>query len=234
MIWLLDFDGVIVDSRDECALATWNAGASVDFRTLTSLPKGWLEWFRGVRRFVRPAGEYGVLYDAWTSGDRILDEVGFHSRCNPEAVKQFAEKFHAARRRHQEDDPAGWLALHRLFDEASVLTRPTSQSAFLVTNKDGDSVRRLLKALLPQWTPRDIYAREQGLDKADLVKQLCAAQGWELQHPDLLFVDDHPDHCRDVAQTGVQVRLAGWGYWRGIQLADSTLSVMTDLCEMDS
>jgi len=75
LLW--DFDGVIIDSIDECLLTSYNAylqyqGISNGFiETLEDIPKYYREEFYRARKYVRPAGEFFVLYKAVSDNIKI-------------------------------------------------------------------------------------------------------------------------------------------------------------------
>ena len=80
---LLDFDGVIVNSIDECLLTSFNAfqqfentGVSVDDLSNIALPCQ--RYFNSNRNFVRPAAEYYLLHRAYTDNIEIIDSKSYH------------------------------------------------------------------------------------------------------------------------------------------------------------
>ena len=56
--YVLDFDGVIVDSVDEAALTAYNAICDALLIELSKLPQHYLEIFRTNRSIVGPAAEF--------------------------------------------------------------------------------------------------------------------------------------------------------------------------------
>src|SRR3989304_782079 len=81
LLW--DFDGVIVDSIDECLLTSYNAYLQYQrisngfIEKLEDIPKYNREEFYRTRKYVRPAGEFFVLYRAISDNIKIESYVIF-------------------------------------------------------------------------------------------------------------------------------------------------------------
>ena len=60
-VYILDFDGVICDSIDECMLNSYNTFNNTNVVNINDLPKKYVSYFYKYRYHVRPAKEYFIL-----------------------------------------------------------------------------------------------------------------------------------------------------------------------------
>ena len=123
-IVVMDFDGVICDSTEECVVAAWNAwvrGGREDFVAWPDeeLPGAILQWAaRPALNFVRTAGEYLVLLDSRTGdGQPIGGEAEYDQRVagRLDQVQAFAPLLFAARQHLRSATRRTWLNLHTIY-----------------------------------------------------------------------------------------------------------------------
>lgn len=215
----LDFDGVICDSMDECLLVAVNAyrrrqDASHRWLGLESLDSGLIQRFRRCRFLVRPPGEYWLLVHFLVTQEGLLDADTFarwQVRFAAE-VQDFETRFFALREERRQTDLQGWLDLHRRyapFDQGYALLRQRA-TLHIVTTKDTRSVELLGQRWSLGIDPEHCWARDRIPSKAEAIRTIAQQAGAPCG--DIFFIDDHPDHLRDVAATGAQVFWASWGY----------------------
>ena len=65
-IYILDFDGVICDSIDECMLVSYNSFNETNLINIDDVPCNFRSYFYKYRYHVRPAKEYFLLCKAFT------------------------------------------------------------------------------------------------------------------------------------------------------------------------
>ena len=70
-VLVLDFDGVICNSIDECLLTSYNTYFGEKYKSLTSIPKDNKDFFYKHRQYVRPAREFSLIHKAFA--DSISD-----------------------------------------------------------------------------------------------------------------------------------------------------------------
>ena len=218
-ILILDFDGVICDTTEECLVAAWNAWLGYTGR------EGWVtapeqlpaiagEQLRTLRPYVRTAGEYLVLLQALEAGTAVKSQADFE-RCGERfgaALAGKAERFFAARARHRREAPRQWLALHRVYPGIAAALPPLLArfDAYMVTGKDGETVRILLEASDLTFPADRIFDREAGRDKLAHVRAIARRRHCPLDQ--VWMVDDNVIHLLPVQAAGAHVLLAGWGY----------------------
>ena len=219
-ILMLDFDGVICDSRIECLLVAYNAYCRLtrrcrEVRTPEGVePQVWALLMRD-RYLVRPAEEYYLLVEASMDGGVTLTQEEFGKRKDRrvQAMKSFRPLFFEVRREVMQDRPKQWLAWHRPYPEFCDhwQKRRPSDEAWLVTTKDALSIDRLLTYCGVEIPPARRWTAERvGATKAVALGEIVRREG--IQPQDCIFVDDHLEHLKDVAILGSQCYLATWGY----------------------
>ena len=215
----LDFDGVICDSMDECLLTAYNAchrfqGSSAWADDVSKLDPGFVTRFRRLRYLVRPAQEYWLLVHWLYTYTVDLDQSRFDALKveYSNVLAKFEPVFFEARCNLRAANPTMWSALHRLYPEFvdgwdRVRTRC---SMHVVTTKDALSVQHF-NQLWGLGIERDrLWTKERMCSKPSAIQQIARWAGCPPTH--VVFVDDHPDHLREVSATGAQCYWAAWGY----------------------
>ncbi|GCD48356.1 HAD family hydrolase [Streptomyces paromomycinus] len=209
----LDFDGVICDALDECALVTW-LGERPHDRTVTGpgqlerLPGAFTERFRTVRDYSRLLDHFLVAH--LPEADSITSQSDFDqlfSSLPRERVERFTTAASAAREWFRAAEPDFWLGLHTLYPGVPELLRHAG-TVVIVTAKDEPSVRSILRRHGLEQTVAEVFGECR--HKAAAIQEACARRGLPLDA--VTFVDDNLSNVRKVAAMGVRARWAQWGY----------------------
>ncbi|WP_157253288.1 HAD family hydrolase [Nonomuraea typhae] len=209
-----DFDGVVADAFEECALITWlGAGgrhpwAPGSARRL-KVPTAFLSRFRTVRAYARTLDHFVVAHLPQADqvrGRQDFDRI-FHALPEPR-VRAFTRAASAARARIRTEEPDYWLGLHTLYPGIAGLLRRHAGAIAIVTAKDEPSVL----AILDRYGLEDTVAEVVGecSRKADAVRELCVRHG--RTPAEVTFLDDNLPNVRAVAATGARTLWATWGY----------------------
>ncbi len=211
---VVDFDGVIVDALEECALVTWlgvhppAAGTPVS-AYLDALPDGFARRFARVRDYSRTLDHFLVAHRA--AAGNISSQADFDrifAALTPATVRDFVAAATAARQRCRTEEEPFWLDLHTLYPGVDDLLRRHAGAVAVVTAKDAESVRVILRRRGLGDTVVEVIGECARKDEA--VRDLCARH--RVPPRDVLFIDDSLTNVRRVAGTGVQTRWATWGY----------------------
>lgn len=215
----LDFDGVICDSVDECILTATNAyyrfeGNPAWSDDLSKLSVEYVTRFRRLRYLVRPAREYWLLVYWLNTQAGDLDQTQFDAlkREYTDTLVKFETVFFETRDELRKANPARWFAWHRLFPEFIIGWEELRGrcSAYIVTTKDLRSVQSF-NELWNLGLERDrLWTREGSCSKPSAIVQIARLEGCAAA--DIAFVDDHPEHLREVSATGARCYWAAWGY----------------------
>ncbi len=228
----LDFDGVIADSAPESFLVACTAfremrpGSPLAGRLPVAAP-GRLRppspedpvfrAFLAGMPLGNRAEDYAVQLLALERGLEMPDQEAhdrFKAGLDPEWLAAFHRRYYEVRRRLQDGDPEGWLALIRLYPHVAATLPGLSRSWTLAiaTARDRESVDRILarhglSALFPGEL---ILDKETGVSKAAHLRTLAGRT--EIAPGRIVFVDDKVNHLDAVAPLGVRCALATWGY----------------------
>jgi phosphoglycolate phosphatase-like HAD superfamily hydrolase len=211
---VLDFDGVICDALEECALVTW-LGAHPPQRDrpvstyLPVMPRGFRERFRTVREHSRVLAHFVVAHRPMSA--HIATNARFRilfGAIADEYVRDFVVGATAARTRCRVEEAGTWLGMHTLYPGIAQLLRAHAEAVAVVTAKDADSVRAILEYHGLGDTVGEVFG--ETASKADAIRELCARH--RLRPEQLIFVDDNLGNALQVAATGAKVRWATWGY----------------------
>ena len=217
----LDFDGVICNSMDECmrvafgAYEEWRTGVPTPLSVETALPAGFDEYFRTYRYLVRPAEEYWLIVRAYQEGGAPLLPQEF-ARLAGDAQPQlteFAPIYFRTRERLRDSSMERWLGLHAMYPEFGEGWIQLRRQAlcYIVTTRDRESVSRLLSMLDVDIPAERRWTKERSGGKPAAILDIAGECG--RKPSEILFVDDHPGHLRDVRSTGAFLFWAAWGFW---------------------
>ncbi|MFB0517091.1 MAG: hypothetical protein ACETWG_10895, partial [Candidatus Neomarinimicrobiota bacterium] len=81
---------------------------------------------------------------------------------------------------------------------------------FLITTKDQASIKHFNHHWGLGIPAKNIWTQERALTKGEIAARILKKSRNEPEN--LLFVDDHPDHLKDVSTTGARCFWASWGY----------------------
>lgn len=217
-VYCFDFDGVLCDSMDDSLLTSYNAYFQRETKSVTEIDPALRNFFYKHRYLVRPAEEYYVLYHAFEKGERVVGEDRFLELKAglTREMKDHAERFYACRKRAKQD-LNHWLGLHRLYPECADFLDRRKDGFFIVTNKDRDSVVALARhhGYLNRVT--EIYSREIGINKRELLEKLMESHGLNPSTRRIIFVDDHQGTLGELKMLSIDVYLAAWGYTKAVE-----------------
>lgn len=215
----LDFDGVICNSVDECLITSWNAfqswrGNEKLISSSEEISASYLSTFRAARHVVRPAREFGLLWTMIEAGVTNIDDCVFASAKQTHSIdwNGFEQRYFEQRNRFRKNDPEGWLALHSQYPQATAIWHQLVELApiYIVTTKDSESIRWFNQHWRLGIPENRYYTHNTGLNKHDSVMDILRRNHCPPER--VYFVDDHPEHLKDVAPTNVNCRWASWGF----------------------
>lgn len=224
-ILALDFDGVIVDSIEECLIIGHNAysrhtGRGRAIARSEAMAAGIAIESRRLRNFIRYGEDYVFIFQALESGKPIATQAGFDdfmkSQTHLRAV--FRERFYKERERFFSHQRAIWLSLNPLYpgmDRFLARFEPKSR-LFIITTKNTDYVHpvlhhhgiRLTESHVLQATPQ-MTKRKHMMEIMDL---------YSVSPSRIHFVDDQVDTLMDARDSAFHCYLAEWGYTNADQI----------------
>jgi hypothetical protein len=213
MIKFLDFDGVIVDSIDECYAVSCETyyGSSV-FQYDKDIYKELFYKFRGL---VKPASEYCCLHKSieeyLLKGADSVDEI-FHRNVNEFSRNEadiFEKNFFYTRLLHQENNFLAWIEMNPLTEFGKLLVGRENNDIYIVTTKNKSAVESILKHY--NISVAGIYANDEiksAGNKGSLINGIMDLQNEKKS----MFLDDAVEHLMTVSDDRVRCYFADWGY----------------------
>lgn len=210
---VLDFDGVICDSVEECFASSWTAYHELVRGEPGATPApGSREAFAGLRPFVRSGEDFVFIHEIIDRGLRVDSQASFDeaARTGGDAERaRYRELFYRARTEFLARDRAGWLALNRVYPHvASALSRlPPSAPPFILSTKRPGFIAEILAAHSVTIDPARIVWSDAEPKLVTVEKLRASADA-----PRALFIEDQVDAIIGNANPLVNVFLATWGY----------------------
>jgi len=212
IIYILDFDGVICDSIDECMLTTYNSFKDTNIINISDVPNHFRKYFYEYRYHVRPAKEYFLLCRAFAENIDLSTSNFEEFRKLYENEMNNFESIFFQKRFELKKNIELWLSYHKIYEHANQFISSITDRIFILTTKDYDSVNILASHFGFIKKIEDIYSREISSDKAILFENLFKKHKSLLNSKRIVFVDDNEFHLASVSQFPIQLYFASWGY----------------------
>jgi len=217
---VLDFDGVICNSINECMLVSHHSyygNIISNLNELAEIPINQKKEFIKYRYLVGPAYEYFYLWESIKLKNKTKEKVDvFFNRqvknIKPKIKNKYLNIFYENRKKLKNYNINQWIKLNPFYLGISdALSKKINlNNIFIVTSKDYESVNDLLIANNIQISSSHIYSYEKSLDKKILFKMLIDENNIEVNN--INFIDDKLSHLENVLSLGIKCYLALWGY----------------------
>jgi len=210
---VLDFDGVICDSVEECWVSSWRAYHERFLGRAPSPPSpGNRTFFRSLRPFVRSGEDFVLIQHLAERGSAPTDQAEFDGEWEKPGLPsrgRFKDLYYQARTELYERDPAAWLAMNRIFPHVPRALSGLSPAVplFILSTKKAQFVTATLQANgLAVPAARVLYS--EGEPKLSAVERLMR----ETTAAEAVFVEDQVDALRANRNPHILTCLATWGY----------------------
>ena len=217
---VLDFDGVVVDSIDECFYRTVDAYRCVMGEL--DLTEAFQSLFFKHRYLVGPPSDFFFLVEAIlsylntespTQDVKHLFDIKRHSgsTAKEDFTQKFRHAFYNSRRQAIKNDDKAWCAQHRVFSNVlPILSQVSRLDTFIATMKDRESVIKLIRYFNLDIIENNILGDDYGRDKSLHINEILRRTN--VIPSDITFVDDNLEHLSEVRPLGVRLAFASWGY----------------------
>jgi FMN phosphatase YigB (HAD superfamily) len=211
-IVVMDFDGVICDSIDECLVASFHAYYDLQG---TSAPAGGpaarRDTFARMRVFIRSGEDYVLIQQLIDRGIEVRDQGQFDEQVRAagrQEMARFDELFYSGRRALMERDRDAWLAMNSIYPRSrEVLEASVGKPLYILSMKRPEYIHEILKHEgIGFCAEQVLYSGEKG--KLSLVEKLRADGGFARA----ALIDDQVAHLLGGPFPLVSVYLASWGY----------------------
>lgn len=217
---VLDFDGVIADSINECFLISYWAYKGVekikpDMLNIDDVLAK--ELFTKFRYLVGPGHEYYFLLktiygNLGRSNDGFLDLYKKNRKTYQHEARAFCERFFRIRKHVQTHLLGQWLRLNPLYQGIDKVIKKAllKNVVFIASTKDEASVNLLLKEKGLDISPENILGKSFSLNKREQLEEIIRRSGERTEN--VYFVDDNLTYLIRVRSLGINCFLASWGY----------------------
>lgn len=219
---VLDFDGVICDSAQECFAASWTAFHELLRREPAGpAPADARHAFRELRPFVRSGEDFVLIQQLVFLARAPRSQAEFDQEwARPGAPDRmrFRNLFYQARVELRNRDPGAWLAMNRIYPHVPAALRRLSPDAprYVLSTKKPEFVVPSLEAeALP--IPRESVLYSEAEPKLVTVERLLA----QARITEAVFVEDQIDAIRENRNPRIRTFLAAWGYVQKSWLAET-------------
>ena len=218
-ILALDFDGVVVDSIEECLVVGYNAlaiqqGRNERIQRLDELPPETVKEARRIRNFIRHGQDYVFIHLGLQEGAKIQNQQDFD--CFLEENKtlnaDFRRQFYTERARFINEEPDVWLALNPFYPGMQEFLEDfqSKERLYIITTKLKENVQALINTRNINFLSDNILSADQKLSKPQIIARLLSVN--RLKPMLFHFIDDQVDTLIKCKSTGVNLYLARWGY----------------------
>ena len=215
-----DFDGVIVNSIDECLITSYNAYYFMKdknhdlVRNIKEIPKTNKDVFYKLRKYVRPAGEYFIIYFCIDNNIIISDYQQFETliKSHFEVCKQYQYFFFRSREKLMKDNLENWLQFSNPYKEVAAVWNKLSKHFvfYIVSNKNKKAISRLLQYYYLAINEANIYGADFSSRKTDIIKHILVKT--DIASHLVHFIDDNYHHLSDMVEQQINCYFAAWGY----------------------
>jgi phosphoglycolate phosphatase-like HAD superfamily hydrolase len=218
---VLDFDGVICDSIEECFASSWTAYHVLHRKDAgRQVPPGTREEFARMRPFIRTGEDFPLIQELLANGETVKDQAGFDAAARArgsEKMQLFRALYYQARTTLLEEHREQWLSMNRLYPHMARALKFLLPSApfFILSTKKTSFITEVLDAAgIAMPVDRILFTEHE--PKLVTVERLRAEGGF----PEAYFVEDQIDSISFNTNPLIKVRLAAWGYVREEWLAE--------------
>lgn len=214
---VLDFDGVICDSRAECLVTSFNAYNKFNNNkhnrlfTQVGIPESLREIFFKYRFLARVAKEYKLLWDLILNGRPIDANLPLIKQVHAEEneLNSYHTIFYDERFSWMDFDIESWLHHNPLYPGVAqkIISWQNQHCFWIVSAKDSHSITTILQANSISIDKNMVLGSETG-DKPDHFRRLRLLN----IEADIIFIDDNLENLLLVQDLVTTPYLALWGY----------------------
>ena len=221
-ILVLDFDGVICNSLDECMFSAYNAYLSINNRpnkinNLNEINKLTKEEFYRLRPFIKSGEEFILSFFIINKGIKINNHLEFNKICieNKDKLTKYKDALYKERDLLLKENNSLWLNLNPLFEISKFIKQEiTHNNIFILTTKRAEYVSKILQHNNINFPKKNIISSKPE-DKIKNIKTLLNKKNVKPSH--FYFIEDQIEFLLEAKNLGVNVCLVDWGYINGDQ-----------------
>ncbi len=215
---ILDFDGVIADSVNECLLSSYNAYLSYieedkEFFSIDDIPKNYVDKFKKLRPKIRYGQDYLYIHHILKKELKITTQKQFDTFIDDHKDLNdiFYSLYYQARNRFISNHRPKWLQANPLYPGIKdFLDSLAPQDTYICTTKESSFAIEILHGNHIYLLEDNIFQAKGDLTKDQIITKILQENDYDVTNS--IFIDDHIHMVQSVAQTGIRSILACWGY----------------------
>ena len=214
MLYALDFDGVVIDSINECLYTSYAALTRLKMSLGNAIPakpnSHEMSLFKLNRGLVRPSRNFYPLWEWILKGPEhefSISDFEFFAAGFGDELNEFEDLFHNYRSEEIRHSPGSFVEKNPLYAGVKEIWNDLPRPLYIVSTKDENSISLILDS--HNLSVEGIYGRGSG-PKAQTIRRLAELHTTQIE--DSFFIDDNSQHALDVHSIGTKTALALWGY----------------------
>lgn len=210
---VLDFDGVICDSIDECYAVSWVAYHALFRKDAAASSPVSRRNFAHLRPFIRSGEDFLIIQELVAAGSLVRDQAEFDElsrRAGAEKRALFRKLFYQERSEMLAKDRDSWLAMNRVYPHMKKAFRLLGQRGappYVLSTKEPKFIAEILSDN-DLTLPRERIIESMSEPKLATTERLRAEGGFQ----GAILVEDQVDHLKGNKNPRVRGLLAAWGY----------------------
>ncbi|HPG42020.1 MAG TPA: hypothetical protein PLP19_21920 [bacterium] len=214
----LDFDGVVINSVEECLFVSFNAyeelTGSAPITSLKHIAPKIIDEFKRMRNFIRAGADFVYIIMAISTNIKITSQQEFDDFCHShkELEKTFFDTFYKHREQLSSGNPELWLKLNPLYHgmQDFLLQYPDKERLFIITTKKIFFVQKILSFYNIPFIDAHLFHADKTRSKKNIILELLDKYNIDPHH--FWFIDDQVDTLIQVRDIQINCLLAEWGY----------------------
>ena len=215
-LFFFDFDGVIIDSTEECFQTSYKTAYFFFDKIKKPFPKKnskTYESFALIRPFVAGAEQYLGCWHSILHRIKVksANDITLLTKLYPlEERKLFTINFYKNREIMYKENPSNWMRLHKDFKWLTlVLIKLAAENRLkILTFKDYDSVYKISEWLGISGLKTNIITKDGSNSKADQINEYIIKN--KINKKNVVFVDDNITHLIPAQKFGFLTKYPTW------------------------
>lgn len=225
MIYAIDVDGVIVDSRTHAIIDTFNTyrelfrdtkicgGEKItlnNYREILDKNESTQDSFHKLASYARDAEEMVFIFYLIDKNIEVDNDDEFRAKFNEmehTTLKKWHEEFYRQREFFQQQE--GWEKTIEPYSEMVDFIKKNIGKTVIISNKDLKTITKILLPLGIDIPAEKIFSKELTTDKNEKINVIV--KKFNVNYQDILFIEDNFSNARDAKALGVNIYLAVWG-----------------------
>ncbi len=232
MIYAIDMDGVIVNSRIQVLIDVYNAYREIfrhtklfnnkridlkNYEEILEKNRQVSDNFKKLTVYAKSAGENVFVFYLIDKKIEIKNDSEFRAKLS-EISKDDILKWHSEfyKQRYIFQNQEGWQKIIKPFPDMIRFIKRNISNTIILSNKDLKTIRMILKYFNVDIKSENIFSQEITIDKNKKLELI--RNKLKIDYKDIIFIDDNFMNLRDAKPLGAKCYMASWGVNNEMQI----------------